>query len=111
MPGQVEPRPDLLHELRGHASPLRRRVEADAPQPVAERLGDAQRLLRLVLEGVDQDDARHVGVDVAIERLRGLTVSPKISTSACGMVPVGASPASRAPAGVEAPMQPPTTLA
>jgi hypothetical protein len=37
------------------------------------------------------------------------TVSPKMSTSACGIVPVGARPASRAPAGVDAPIQPPTT--
>jgi hypothetical protein len=40
-----------------------------------------------------------------------LTVSPKIRISACAMVPVGDRPASRAPAGVETPMQPPTTLA
>ena len=39
------------------------------------------------------------------------TVSPKISTSEWGIVPVGARPARRAPAGVEAPTQPPTIAA
>ena len=39
------------------------------------------------------------------------TVSPKISTSEWGMVPVGLRPASRAPAGVDAPTQPPTMAA
>ena len=39
------------------------------------------------------------------------TVSPKISTSEWGIVPVGARPASRAPAGVDAPTQPPTIAA
>ncbi len=67
--GLVEPRPDLLDEVGGHAPPLGRRVEADAPQPVAERIGDAQRLLGLVLEGIDEDDARDVGVDVVVEGL------------------------------------------
>ena len=40
-----------------------------------------------------------------------LTVSPMISTSEWGIVPVGRRPASRAPAGVEAPTQPPTIAA
>src|SRR5450756_2082173 len=39
------------------------------------------------------------------------TVSPTISTSEWGMVPVGLRPASRAPAGVDAPTQPPTIAA
>ena len=71
MPRQVEPRADLLHELGRDAAPLGRRVEPDAPQAVAERLGHAERLLRLVLEGVDQDDAGHLGIDVAVEGLGG----------------------------------------
>ena len=74
--------------------------------------GDPQRLLGLVLERVDQDDPRHVRLDV-LDRTRAAasTVSPKIRTSECGIVPVGARPASRAPAGVEAPTQPPTIAA
>ncbi len=56
----VESRPDLQHQVRGHAATLGGSVEADAVEPVAERVRDAQRLLRLVLEGVDEHDARHV---------------------------------------------------
>ena len=39
------------------------------------------------------------------------TVSPMTSTSEWGIVPVGERPARRAPAGVEAPTQPPTMAA
>ena len=39
------------------------------------------------------------------------TVSPKIRIMAWGMVPLGARPASREPAGVEPVMQPPTMAA
>ncbi len=67
MPGQVEPSPYLLHQLRRHAATLRRRVEPDAPQPVAQRRGDAQCFLRLVLERVDERDAWHVRVDMPVE--------------------------------------------
>ena len=88
-PCLVEARADLLDEVGSHPPPLGGRVEPNAPQPIAERFRDAQRLLRLVLEGVDQRDARHVRIDVAIERLDSRTVSPKISTRACGIVPVG----------------------
>ena len=70
MTGQVEPRANLLDQLRGHASPLGRRVQPHPPQVVAEGIGNAERLLGLVLEGVDQDDPRDIGVDVAVERLR-----------------------------------------
>ena len=51
------------------------------------------------------------GGHVPVEGLGRRTVSPKISTSEWGMVPVGARPARRAPAGVEAPTQPPTIAA
>ena len=44
------------------------RVEADAVQPVAERVRDPQRLLGLVLERVDEDDPRHLRPEVPVER-------------------------------------------
>ena len=71
MAGEVEPGADLLHEVGRHPSALARRVEPNAPEPVAERLGHPQRLLGLVLERVDEDDARHLRVDVAVEGLGG----------------------------------------
>src|SRR5579864_1498661 len=52
--GQVESGADLLDQIDGDAAALARRVEADTSQSLAERRGDAQRLLGLVLEGVDQ---------------------------------------------------------
>ena len=66
--GLVEPGPDLVDELGRDPAALGRRVEPDAVQPVAERVGDPQRLLRLVLERVDQDDPRHVRRHVPVER-------------------------------------------
>ena len=48
------------------------RIEPDAVQPVAEGVGDAERLLGLVLERVDEDDPGHLGVEVAVEREGGL---------------------------------------
>ena len=108
----VEPGPDLVDEVGGDPAALRRRVEPDAVQPVAEGVGDPQRLLGLVLERVDEDDPRHVRRRGARSNARAAsTVSPKIRTSEWGIVPVGARPASRAPAGVEAPTQPPTIAA
>ena len=108
-PGQVEAGADLLHELGRDAAALRGRVETDAPQAVTERLGHAQRLLRLVLERVDEDDRGTSGSMWRSKASAARTVSPKMRTRACGIVPVGARPARRAPAGVDAPMQPPTT--
>ena len=58
--GLVEPRADLVDELGGDPAALRRRVEPDAVQPVAEGVRDPQRLLGLVLERVDEDDPWHV---------------------------------------------------
>ena len=68
----VEPRAHLAHKVRRHPAALRRRIEADAVEAVAESLRDAQRLLGLVVERVDEDDARHVRRHVAIEGLGGL---------------------------------------
>ena len=68
----VEPRPDLLDQVRGDPAPLGRRVEADPVQPVAQRMSHPQRLLRLVAERVDEDDPGDVVVEVAVERLRRL---------------------------------------
>ena len=110
--GLVEARPDLQHQVSGDAAALGRGVEPNAVEPVPERMRDAQRLLRLVLEGIDEHDAGHVRRTGAgrMPRPRA-TVSPKMSTREWGIVPVGARPASRAPAGVEAPTQPPTMAA
>jgi hypothetical protein len=108
---QVQPGADLLDQVGGDPAPLRRRVEADPVQPVAEGVGDPERLLGLVLERVDQDDPGDVRLEVAVERLGGRTVSPKTRTSEWGIVPVGLRPARRAPAGVDAPTQPPTIAA
>ena len=69
--GLVEPGPHLGDERRGDPAALRRGVEADAVQPVAEGVGDAQRLLGLVLERVHEHDPRHVRGHVAVERLGG----------------------------------------
>ena len=88
-PFLVEARPDLLDEVAGDAAALRRRVEPDPVQPVAQRVGDPERLLGLVLERVDEDDPGHVGRHVAVERLAARTVSPKIRTIEWGIVPVG----------------------
>ena len=108
----VKPGAALLDQRRRDAAALDRRVEADAIQTIAQRLGDAQRLFGLVAERVNQHDARHVTAACAGQRPRAAwTVSPKMSTSEWGIVPVGARPASRAPAGVDAPTQPPTMAA
>ena len=64
----VEPGADLLDEVHGHPAALRRGVEADAVEPVAERVGDPERLLGLVLERVDEHDPRDLRADVAVER-------------------------------------------
>ena len=71
VPSEVEARPHLLHELGGHAAALGRRVEPDPVQPLAEGIGDAERLFGLVLERVHEDDPRHLRVDVAVEGLGG----------------------------------------
>ena len=65
----VESRPNFADEVRCDAATLGGRVETNAVQPIAERVGDAQRLLGLVVERVDEDDARHVRGHVAVERL------------------------------------------
>ena len=65
----VEPSAALADELRRDAAALGGSVEADAVQPIAERARDAQRLLCLVAERVDEDDARHVRRHVAVKRL------------------------------------------
>ena len=94
--GLVEPGADLVDELGGHPAALRRRVEPDAVEPVAQRVGDPERLLGLVLERVDEHDPRHVRRPTCRSNARAAsTVSPKISTSEWGIVPVGARPASR----------------
>ena len=59
------------YEVGGDAAPLRWRVEADPVQSVAQRVRDAERLLRLVLERVHEHDPRHVRRHVAVERLGG----------------------------------------
>ena len=69
---EVEPRPDLGDQVGGHPAALGRRVEADPVEPVAERVGDPERLLGLVLERVDEDDPGDVRAEVAIERDRRL---------------------------------------
>ena len=107
----VEASPDLLDEIGGDAAAFGRRVEADPVQPVAEGVGDPQRLLGLVLERVDEDDPGTSGSRSRSNARAASTVSPKIRTSEWGIVPVGDSPARRAPAGVEAPTQPPTIAA
>ena len=65
--GLVEPRADLVDEVGGDPAALGRRVEPDAVQPVAEGMRDAERLLGLVLERVDEDDPRHVRRHVPVE--------------------------------------------
>src|SRR5665811_1638603 len=57
--GLVQPCPDLLDEVGGDPAALRRRVQADAVELVAQRVGDAKRFLGLVLERVHQDDPGH----------------------------------------------------
>ena len=71
-PLEVEPRPDLRDQVGGDPAALGGRVEPDAVQPIAERVGDPQRLLGLVLERVDEHDPGHVGPEVAVERDRRL---------------------------------------
>ena len=66
--GLVESRPDLVDELGGDPATLRRRIEPDAVEPVAERVRHAKGLLGLVLERVDQDDPWHVRRHVPVER-------------------------------------------
>ncbi len=57
-----------MHEVGGHATALRWGIEADAEQPVPERMGDPERLLGLVLERVDEHDPGYVLAEVPIER-------------------------------------------
>ena len=110
--GLVESRPDLMDEVGGHPAALGGRVEADAVQPVAEGVGDPERLLGLVLERVDEDDPRHVGLEVPVEGEGCLDRVAEDKDERMGHRPGRADrPASRAPAGVEAPTHPPTMAA
>ena len=108
---EVEPRPDLDDQVGGDPATLGRGVEPDPVQAVAQGVGDPERLLGLVLERVDEDDPGTSGSRSRSKASAASTVSPKIRTSEWGIVPVGLSPARRAPAGVEAPTQPPTIAA
>ena len=108
----VEPRADLVDEIGRHPAALRRRVEPDAVEPIAERVGDAQRLLGLVPERVDEDDARHVRPQVAVERLGGLDrVAEDEHERVRHRAGRGQAGQARARPGVEAPTQPPTIAA
>ena len=69
--GKIEASTDLLDEIGGDAPTLRRRVETNAPEAIAKGVCHAQRLFRLVLEGVDQGDARDIGLDVPVEGFHG----------------------------------------
>ena len=68
----VEPCPHLVHQVGRDPAALRRRVQPDAVQLVAQGVRHPQRLLGLVLERVDEHDPRHVRPEVAIERQRRL---------------------------------------
>src|SRR5438309_2875669 len=68
--GQVETGADLFDQIDGDSPPLTWRVEPDAPQALAECLGDAKRFLRLVLERIDQHDAQYVVTHVLVESER-----------------------------------------
>ena len=110
--GQVEPGADLLDEVGG--------ARGRAPTGVSRRTPHS----RSPSASATRSDSSASSLKVSTSTMRGTsgsmwrsnasaarTVSPKMMISACGIVPVGASPARRAPAGVEAPTQPPTTAA
>jgi len=67
--GLVEAGTDLVDEVGGHPAALRRRVETDPVQPIARACATAKRLLGLVLERVDENDAGTSLPRVAIRRL------------------------------------------
>src|SRR5690349_24212441 len=83
---EVETRADLLDQVDGHSAALARRVEAHAPQSLAERFGHAQRFLGLVLERIDQQDRKstrlnssHVEISYAVFCLKKKKINrPKV---------------------------------
>ena len=109
--GLVETRTHLPDELGRDAATLGWRVQSDAVEPVTECVGDAQRLLRLVPESVDEDDARHIRRHVAVESLRRADRVAEDEHQRVRHRARGARPARRAPAGVDAPTQPPMIAA
>ena len=64
--------PHLLDDAEEVAPAGRRRVQAHRVQILAEGLCHADRLELLVLQGVDEGDAAHLGVDDVVEGLERL---------------------------------------
>jgi hypothetical protein len=62
----------LVEDAVEVASPRRRRVQPDRVEVLAERLGDADGLELLVLEGVDEGHAPDLRVHHGVERAQGL---------------------------------------
>ena len=65
----IQPLADFPNQRDGHAAALGGGVETNSPNPVAQRLSDVQRVLRLVLERVHQRHARDSLRYVAVEEL------------------------------------------